>query len=110
MPKRRRPIVRPPVEWDFWSFPTFMAFSVGLFAGTILAFSGLGSILALVSMFAVTFSLVHVATHWFMRRRQKGVRSRAEEEERERRALAARAASTDDSGDDAARRRRRRRR
>jgi hypothetical protein len=119
MSKRQpKTTVRPPVEWNFVSFPTFFAFMAGLFIATMLitvevgGYAGiLQQVIMIVSLFGVSFSLAHTVTHHVNKRRAERSRGKAEEEERERRALAARAAaSAEGAVEDGARHRRRRRR
>ena len=95
MPKRRRVVERPPAEFDFFRFPVFFAFSAGLFvAALLMAFApALFPLVSTVALLGVSFSIVHVLTHLWLRRRGGRRREKEEETERERRALAARAAA-----------------
>jgi hypothetical protein len=105
---RKRPQQRQVLkDWDFFSFPTFAGFSLGLFVAMVLAAAGppFHTILFLAAMFCTSFSLAHLVTRFFTRRRLESGRAREEEEERERQVLAARQA-----GEAEPRRKRRRRR
>ncbi len=98
MPNKKREQERGPVEWDFFSFPVFFAFCVGLLISSYAISIELGgsagivhTVLSLGSLFGVTFSIAHIATSVWRRGRVNRARAREEEAERERRALAARA-------------------
>lgn len=104
MPKKRRPQERPPIDWDFFSFPVVFAFFVGLLVATIIAPFG-GFVLQVqfvIALFGVSFCTAHTLTRLWARRRLEKKRNQAGEEERERRALAARAAAARRAAESAA--------
>ena len=96
------------IEWHFFSFPVAFGFACGALVATVLIGAGLFMIVWVASLFAASFGVAHIFSHWFRRHSTERRRAREEEEERERRALAARAAAARE-GEAAAPRRRRRR-
>src|SRR3970040_2224613 len=107
MARRRRQEQRE-IEWHFFSFPVAFGFACGALVATLLIGAGLFMIVWVASLFAASFGVAHIFSHWFRRHSTERRRAREEEEERERRALAARAAAARE-GEAAAPRRRRRR-
>ncbi len=76
--RRRRPEARPevaapaPPAWQWRTFPVFLAFAVGLLFGTQAAISPpVYFVVSIVALFAVVFGLTHMATRWFVQRRQQ---------------------------------------
>jgi uncharacterized membrane-anchored protein len=80
--RRRRPEARPqarpeatgsaPSAWQWRTFPVFLAFAVGLLFGTQAAiFPPVYFVVSIVALFAVVFGLTHMATRWFVQRRQQ---------------------------------------
>ena len=67
MPKRRRVVERPPAEFDFFKFPVFSAFAAGMLVATFLAPFAL-DLVFLVALLGVSFSVVHLLTHLWLRR------------------------------------------
>ena len=108
MARRRRQEQRE-IEWHFFSFPVAFGFACGALVATLLIGAGLFMIVWVASLFAASFGVAHIFSHWFRRRSTERRRAREEETERERRALAARAAAAAREGEAAAPRRRRRR-
>jgi len=108
MARRRRQEQRE-IEWHFFSFPVAFGFACGALVATLLIGAGLFMIVWIASLFAASFGVAHIFSHWFRRRSTERRRAREEETERERRALAARAAAAAREGEAAAPRRRRRR-
>ena len=95
-----------PVEWHFFSFPVFFAFSLGMFVAVMLY--PLGFFIFIVSLFFTAFGVAHILNRWFRRRTLDRQRKRDEENERERRAMAARTATQAETSEPARTRRRRR--
>ncbi len=119
MPKKRRGQPQEPPHWNFFSFPTFAGFSVGLFIASILAgvfYVTIGGssfdVIFLVGAALMGFTLSHGLMSPFARRRGARQRNRQDEEERERRAAVARVAAANAQAEAEAERvgRRRRRR
>jgi hypothetical protein len=108
MMRRRTKGPKGPVEWDFWSFPTYFAFFVGILIAPLL-FAVLGYFAFMGALFASSFCAAHVISRWWRNRSVDKRMQRAEEDERERRALAARAANAAEGEAQSPRRRRRRR-
>ena len=108
MARRRRQEQRE-IEWHFFSFPVAFGFACGALVATLLIGAGLFMIVWVASLFAASFGVAHIFSHWFRRHSTERRRAREEETERERRALAARAAAAAREGEAAAPRRRRRR-
>jgi hypothetical protein len=100
---------REDLEWDFFSFPTYFAFFVGMLVASILVFI-FGGYLFIVALFGTSFCTAHAISRWFRNRGVDKRMQRAEEDERERRALAARAANAMQGEAQSPRRRRRRNR
>jgi hypothetical protein len=97
-------------EWNFRTFPVFFGFCLGAFLATlILADAELASVLFIVSLFGVSFSIAHIIGHTLRRRGLDRAVEHEEEMERERRALAARNAASLEGESHSIRRRRRRR-
>lgn len=113
MPSKKRAQPRvPPKDWDFFRFETFAGFSLGVFVAFALAVAGVGQLIFLLAMFCTSFSVAHIVTRAFARRRLETTQARKEEEERERRALAARGITEPEAataGPPSRRRRRRKR-
>jgi uncharacterized membrane protein len=109
MPSRRRRQPEQEKEWDFFSFPVSFGFAVGGLVGLLLAPLFPAPVFVLF-LFATSFGLAHIISHWFRNRVTDKKRQRADEEERERRALAARAAASLENEQASQQRRRHRRR
>jgi hypothetical protein len=109
MARRTQNKRREDLEWDFFSFPTYFAFFVGMLVSVLLVFI-LGQILFVVALFGTSFCTAHAISRWFRNRSIDKRTQRAEEDERERRALAARAANAMQGEAQSPRRRRRRNR
>jgi membrane protein implicated in regulation of membrane protease activity len=109
---RNRAKVRPreAVEWNFNSFPTYFAFAAGVFTATALIFyvNFYVDLLLILSLFAVSYGLIHIATRAILRQRRRHAGSKQDEEERERRIYAARAAANAEAAPAPRKRRRRR--
>ena len=110
MSRRRAQTQRKDVEWDFFSFPAYFAFFIGM----LVCFFTLAVIrpyyVFMISLFGVSFCAAHAISRWFRNRTIDKRLQRAEEDERERRALAARAANSLEGESQSQRRRRRRNR
>ena len=99
------------LEWDFFSFPTYFAFFVGMLLGFFfLVITGFAFGVFVLSLFGTSFCTAHAITRYFRNRGVDKRMQRAEEDERERRALAARAANAMQGEALSPRRRRRRNR
>jgi len=110
MPSRRRRQPEQEKEWDFFSFPASFGFALGGLVVILLLIFIPPGLVFVAFLFATSFGLAHIVSHWFRRRVTDKKRQRADEEERERRALAARAAASLENEQAAQQRRRHRRR
>jgi hypothetical protein len=105
--RRRQRRERPAdLEWDFFSFPTYFAFALGMLVSTLLF--PLGIYVFIVALFGTSFGVAHIVSHWWQRRITQRRRQQQEEDERERRALLARSAASLENEAQSRRRRRRR--
>jgi membrane protein implicated in regulation of membrane protease activity len=108
MPSRRRRQPQQEKEWDFFGFPAAFGFAVGGLLALLIAPLYPAPVFVLF-LFAVSFGLAHIISHWFRNRVTNKKQERSDEDERERRALAARAAASIENEQASVRRRHRRR-
>src|SRR3972149_6787922 len=85
MARRRRQEQRE-IEWHFFSFPVAFGFACGALVATLLIGAGHFMIVWVASLFAASFGVAHIFSHWFRRRSTERRRAREEETEGERRA------------------------
>src|SRR3989304_6019831 len=67
MARRRRQEQRE-IEWHFFSFPVAFGFACGALVATLLIGAGLFMIVWIASLFAASFGVAHIFSHWFRRR------------------------------------------
>ena len=110
MSARRRTRQQDDKEWDFFSFPPAFGFALGgLIVIFLLTFIHPAPVFV-AFLFASSFGVAHIVSHWFRRRVTDKKKQRADEDERERRALAARAAASLENEQHSVSQQRRRRR
>src|SRR3990172_2817951 len=67
MARRRRQEQRE-IEWHCFSFPVAFGFACGALVATLLIGAGLFMIVWVASLFAASFGVAHIFSHWFRRR------------------------------------------